>query len=156
MVVLGVALALTAAALDLVLTSRLGVLFDLGYVAVCVGLALAVRARDFFTVGVLPPLLMLATFLLLAMSRAEAIATVDDGLFPAVVTGLSAHWVALALGNLLCLGVLAIRLRVLELRAVSGSATGPSTGPSRRPSTGPATGSVGEVSRTGPGRRLPA
>lgn len=116
MVALGVALALTAAALDLVLTTHLGVLFDLGYVAVCVGLALAVRPRDFFSVGVLPPLLMLSTFLLLAASRSEAIARHEDGLLAAVFAGLSHHWVALLLGTLLCLGVLVVRARVLALR----------------------------------------
>lgn len=116
MVALGVALALTAAALDLVLTTHLGVLFDVGYLAVCVGLALAVCPRDFFSVAVLPPLLMLSTFLLLAMSRSEAITRRDDGLLPAVVGGLSHHWVALLLGNLLCLGVLFVRVRVLALR----------------------------------------
>lgn len=137
MVALGVALALTAAALDLVLTTGLGLLFDLGFLVVCAGLALAVRPRDFFSVGVLPPLLMLSTFLLLAMSRSEAIARHDDGLLAAVLTGLSHHWVALVLGNALCLGVLYVRARVLALREQQpiGHAA---------------------VTRSGPGPRLPA
>ena len=78
-VALGLALALTAAALDLLLTGRVSILFDLGFVALCLGLALAVRPRDFFTVGVLPPLLMLGVFLLLGFTGAEAIAAADDG-----------------------------------------------------------------------------
>ena len=137
MVALGVALALTAAALDLVLTAHLGVLFDLGYLAVCVGLALAVRPSDFFSVGVLPPLLMLSTFVLLATSRSEAIARRDDGLIPSVLTGLGDHWVALIMGNLLCLGVLFVRARVLALREVN-----PIADPTFR--------------RSGPDPRLPA
>jgi hypothetical protein len=136
---LGVALALTAAALDLLLTGRVGVLFDLGFVALCVGLALAVRLPDFFTVGVLPPLLMLSTFLLLAMSRAESIAQPDDGLLQAVVSGLSHHSVALVLGYVLALGVLAVRQRVAVLRESEGPGL-------EEP----------EVTRSGPGRRLPA
>lgn len=136
---LGVALALTAAAVDLLLTGRAGVLFDLGFVALCVALALAVRLPDFFTVGVLPPLLMLSTFLLLAMSRAESIAQPDDGLLQAVVSGLSHHSVALVLGYVLALGVLAVRQRVALLRE--------SDGPELEER---------EVTRSGPGRRLPA
>jgi len=116
MVALGVALALTAAALDLLLTDRIGLLFDLGFVALCLGLALAVAPRDFFTVGVLPPLLMLSTFLLLAASRSQAIAQADDGVVQAVVSGLSHHSGALVTGYLLSLGVLLVRQRVLRAR----------------------------------------
>lgn len=134
MVALGVALALTAAALDLLVTGRVGVLFDLAFAGLCVALALAVRPRDFFTVGVLPPLLMLSTFLLLAMSRAEAIAKPDDGLVQAVVSGLSHHSVGLAVSYALALGVLFVRQHVARVRAEAGV----------------------PLSRTGPGRRLPA
>lgn len=134
MVALGVALALTAAALDLLLTEHVGVIYDVGFVALCVALALAVRPRDFFTVGVLPPLLMLTTFLLLAMSRSEAIARPEDGLVQAVVSGLSHHSLGLVVGYLLCLAVLLVRIRILALR---GAAT------------------PDAVSRSGPGLRLP-
>ena len=123
MVALGVALALTAAAFDLLLTNRVGLLFDLAFVMLCVALALAVRPRDFFTVGVLPPLLMLATFLLLAMSRAEAIAQQHDGLIQAVVSGLSHHSIALAIAYGLALGVLAVRQRVSVQREHDGPVT---------------------------------
>jgi hypothetical protein len=116
MVALGVALALSAAALDLLATDRVGVVFDLGFVILCLALALAVRPRDFFTVGVLPPLLMLATFLLLAASRSTAIARADDGVVQAVVSGLSHHSVALACGYVGCLVVLFVRSRVLATR----------------------------------------
>ena len=116
MVALGVALALSAAALDLLTTERVGLLFDLGFVLLCLALALAVRPRDFFTVGVLPPLLMLATFLLLAASRSAAIARTDDSVVQAVVSGLSHHSVALACGYVGCLVVLFVRSRVLAAR----------------------------------------
>ena len=131
MVALGVALALTAAALDLLLTGQVGLLFDLGFAALCVALALAVRPRDFFTVGVLPPLLMLATFLLLAMSRSEAIAKPGDGVVQAVVSGLSHHSLGLVVSYALALGVLFVRQQVTHVRD-------------------------DDVSRTDPGRRLPA
>jgi hypothetical protein len=132
-VALGVALALTVAAVDLLLTGRVGWLFDLGFVALCVALALAVRHGDFFTVGVLPPLLMLSTFLLLAMTRSEAIADAHDGLLPAVVAGLSHHALALALAYVTTLGVLVVRRRVARVRD-----------------------ELEPLTRSGPGRRLPA
>lgn len=112
MVALGLALALTVAALDLVLTGSVGVLFDVGFVVGCLALSLAVHPRDFFTVGVLPPLLMLVTFLLLGATRTDAIARAEDGLVQAVVSGLSHHSLALVIAYLLSLGVLVIRVRV--------------------------------------------
>lgn len=117
---LGVALAFTAAAVDLLLTARVGILFDLCFVALCVALALAVRSGDFFTVGVLPPLLMLATFLLLAMSRSEAIARAGDGLVPAVVAGLSHHSPALLVASAATLAVLHVRRQVAATRTGRG------------------------------------
>lgn len=113
---LGVALALTAAAVDLLVTGEVGILFDIAFTALCVGLALAVRLPDSFTVGVLPPLLMLSTFLLLAMSRSEAIAREGDGMLRAVVAGLSHHSIALVIAYALALVVLVVRRRVAGLR----------------------------------------
>lgn len=112
MAALGVALALTAAALDLVLGGQIGLLFDLAFVLLCLALALAVHPRDFFTVGVLPPILMLVTFTLLALTRSESIARAEDGLVQAIVSGLSHHSLALVIGYLLALAVLVVRVRV--------------------------------------------
>ena len=139
---LGVALALTAAAVDLMLTDRMSLLFDVGFVALCVALALAVRPADFFHVGVLPPLLMLSTFLLLAMSRSEAIARAEDGVVQAVVSGLSHHAVALALGYALALVVLLVRQRVAAAR--------------RGLAAEPADRVAEPLRRSGPDPRLPA
>ncbi|WP_240641391.1 DUF6542 domain-containing protein [Nocardioides ferulae] len=111
-VTLGVAVALSLAALDLLLFGQLTVLFDLAFVALSVGLALAVRPRDFFTVGVLPPLLMLGLFVLLGATDPGTIARAEDGVVQAVVSGLSHHSAALVVGYLLCLGVLALRHQV--------------------------------------------
>ena len=114
--VLGVALALTFAAIDLLLFDRLTTLFDVAFVLLCVALALLVRPADFFTVGVLPPLIMLAVFVLLAASRPVTIADPDDGMVQAVVTGLSHHSAALGIGYAVCLACLAIRDQVLRGR----------------------------------------
>ena len=73
-VALGAALALTVVVIDLMLMGRVSLLFDLCFVALCIGLALAVRPRDFFIVGVLPPLIMLGVFALLGLTRPAVIA----------------------------------------------------------------------------------
>ena len=112
-VVLCVALALTAAALDVLLTGRLGLLFDVCFALACLTVALLVHPRDFFTVGVLPPLVMVGLFLLLALTRVEAIARSDDGVVQAVVTGLGRHSVGLFVGYALTLGCLEMRRRRL-------------------------------------------
>jgi hypothetical protein len=113
-VALGLALVLTVAALEVGIGGQVGFAFDVVFVAVCLLVALLVRPEDFFTVGVLPPLIMLAVFVLLAASRPVAIADRHDGVLQAVVTGLSHHAVALGIGYAVCLGCLAIRDRVLR------------------------------------------
>ena len=109
---LAVALLLTAVTVDLTLSDRLGLLFDLAFVTVCARAALMVRPADFFTVGVLPPLAMLASVALLAVAEPAAVARQQDGVVQATVSGLSGHAVALVIGYLLCLGVLAVRNQV--------------------------------------------
>jgi hypothetical protein len=112
-VALGLAAALTIALLDLWRADQLTHFFDVVFVLVCVGVALLVRPEDFFTVGVLPPLIMATVFLLVGLTDPGAIAHQDDGLVQAVVSGLSNHAEALGLGYALCLGCLAVRRRYL-------------------------------------------
>ena len=76
-------------ALDLAIIGRLTLLFDIGFVLLCVGAALAVHPRDFFHVGVLPPLLLLGFIALLALVHRGWIAEAGDGLVQAVVSGLA-------------------------------------------------------------------
>jgi hypothetical protein len=116
-VVLGVALALTITALDLLVFGHLTLLFDICFVLACVLLALLVRPRDFFTVGVLPPLLMVGVFVLIGLTRPGVIADDTDSVVQAVVSGLSHHAGSLITGYALALGVLAVRHRVLRQRA---------------------------------------
>jgi hypothetical protein len=108
-VALGVALALTVVVLDIGIGGRVGLFFDLAFVGVCLTMALLVRPADFFTVGVLPPLIMLAVVVVVAISHRVAIAPRDDGLPQAVVNGLAQHSVALGVGYAGCLLCLAIR-----------------------------------------------
>lgn len=99
-------------ALDLAVFGRLTILFDIGFVLVCLGAALAVRPRDFFRVGVLPPLLLLGLVTLVALVHREWIADAGDGPVQAVVSGLAHRASALLTGYLLALAVLATRQRV--------------------------------------------
>jgi hypothetical protein len=117
-VALGLALALTTVSIDLSLAGRVSLLFDLSFVVVCVAVALLVRPEDFFTAGVLPPLIMLAVFAILAATRPATIAHREDGFVQAVVSGLSTHALALGVGYGLCLACLAIRERVARARTL--------------------------------------
>jgi hypothetical protein len=111
-IALGVAVALSAVVLDLFLVGRVSLFFDLCFVALCVGVALRVHPRDFFTVGVLPPLIMLGVFTLVGLTRPAMIAEPGDGVVQAVLSGLSHHSVALLVGYALCLACLGVRRRV--------------------------------------------
>ncbi|MCD4525568.1 DUF6542 domain-containing protein [Nocardioides sp. cx-173] len=111
---LGAAASLTVAVLDLWLTDDVGLLFDLTFVALCVALALSVRPADFFTVGVMPPLLLVGVFVLVAVSRPGVLGHPEDGTVQAVITGMSQHSVALVVGYLLCLAVLFVRQRAVS------------------------------------------
>lgn len=113
-VALGAAVVLTAAAFDVVATGGVGLLFDLVFVPLCVWLALDVRPEDFFTVGVLPPLLMVGAFVLLGVGSPETLADPGDGAVQAVISGLSHHSMALLLGYVSCLAILVVRHRVLD------------------------------------------
>lgn len=111
-VVLGLAVTLTVVALDLVLVGQISLFFDLCFVALCLALALSVRPGDFFTVGVLPPLMMTGVFVLVGALAPEAIATEGDSVVQSVVSGLAGHSGALLAGYALCLATLALRQRV--------------------------------------------
>jgi hypothetical protein len=116
-VALGLALALTAAVVDVLLTGSITWLFDVCFVLLSVALALLVAPRDLFTVGVLPPLIMLVVFVLVALADTDALAHRDDGAAQAVVSGLAHHSLALCLGYGLCLVLLAQRRHVDGARA---------------------------------------
>jgi len=113
-VALATALTLTVATLEVTLAGRLGLFFDLCFVVICLIAALKVRPRDFFTVGVLPPLLMLATMVLVALNGAQVVADPHDSIVQAVITGLAHHSVALFAGYAVCLLTLLARQRTSQ------------------------------------------
>jgi hypothetical protein len=95
--------------LDLLAFRDLTVLSDIAFVLICGAAALAVRPREFFVVGVLPPLLMAATITFLGLTARDAVADPADGLGQAVVSGLAHHAGALVVGYALTLALLALR-----------------------------------------------
>jgi len=120
-VVLGSALTLTVLVLDLVVNDAVTLVFDLGFVLVCVAAALLVHPRDFFTIGVFPPLLMLGAFWLVGLVTPTSVAHEQDGTLQAVITALAGHAGALVTGYGLCLGCLAMRQKVIQTSKRSGS-----------------------------------
>ena len=81
---LAVLAGLVVLALDLAIFGTLTLVFDIAFVLVCLGAALAVHPRDFFRVGVLPPLLLLGFITLVALSTAPG--------SPTPATGWSRPW----------------------------------------------------------------
>lgn len=109
---LAVLVGLLALAADLAINASLTAVFDIAFVLVCLGAALAVHPRDFFRVGVLPPLLLLGFITLVALVHRTWVADPGDGLIQAVVSGLAHRASGLLTGYLLVLAVLAVRQRV--------------------------------------------
>lgn len=95
--------------LSLLFGNRIGVVFDVAFVLICIGAALWVHPRDFFSVGVLPPLLLGFAVLVLAIVDRTAVAKADDPFIQAVVSGLAHHSLALVIGYAATLALLALR-----------------------------------------------
>lgn len=113
---LAVTLGVLLLVLDLGIDRRLTLVFDVGFVLLCGGVALAVRPRDFFRVGVLPPLLLLGLVTGVALAHRSWIADPGDGIVQAVVSGLAHRANALLAAYVVTLAVLAMRQRVITTR----------------------------------------
>ena len=116
--VLGVGLgsALLIALLDLVLTGRLTMFFDLSFITLCLGLGQLPRRDALFVVAFAPPAVLVAAFVFLGIVDPDTLGNHDDGVFQAVLTGLIHHAAALAIGYALCLAALGLRHRELATR----------------------------------------
>lgn len=101
---------------DLIVSSSIGLIFDSGFVVLCMVIALAIRPADFFAVGVLPPMLLLGLFVVLGVIDRGSIAPADDSLIQAVISGLAHHSGPLLAGYALALAILALRSRMMRRR----------------------------------------
>lgn len=117
-----VLLVLVLAALDIVATHGLSAVFNVGFVGICLWMALAIRPAEFFRVGILPPMLMLGCSIVLSLMVRGQIAEDGAGFLQGVMSALAACATGLFIGYALVLGVLAIRQRVLEKRASQAAA----------------------------------
>ena len=134
---LAVLLGVLVLALDLAINGHPSILFDIGFVAICVAAALAVRPADFFRVGVLPPLLLLGMMTLAALVHRTWLGPAGDGILQAVVSGLAHHASGLLTAYLLTLSVLAIRQHRIRTRTAQ---------PNRATSPAPTRSTTGEPS----------
>lgn len=107
------ALALVAA-LDIIIDGTIGLLFSVGFVLVAVTAPLSVESGSLFGPGILPPLLMIGSILMLAIVVPDAIATdgisATAGTLQRLIAGVIDHATALAVGHLLALGVIGLRI----------------------------------------------
>jgi len=113
---LAVLAGLLVLAFDILVDGHPTAIFALGFVVICVGAALAVRPRDFFVVGVLPPLLLLALMLVPAVAHPAWVGHSDDGVLQALVSGLAHAPTGLLAAYLLTLGILGMRQHVRRKR----------------------------------------
>ena len=141
---------LAVALLDTLLLGRLTWLFDITFVLTCIGAALMVRPRDYFMIGVLPPLAMLTIVVVLAAFERTAVADADDGLVQATVSGLAHHAGALVVGYTLTLAILVLRQLAARNAGAIRSAARPTTRLSARhvaPASSGADNSAGDQPR---------
>jgi hypothetical protein len=103
-----------AASLQLALTDHLGLFFGVCFVLASLTAALLVRSDGFFTVGVLPPLLLIAVLIGVAAVAPTAIAAPgladDAGLLQRVIAGVVSQAAALVLGHAAAIGILGMRI----------------------------------------------
>jgi hypothetical protein len=103
-----------AAGVQLALSDRLGVFFGCCFVLASLTAALTVRADGFFTVGILPPLLLVGVLTVVASLRPSAIdapGLADDaGLVQRVIAGVVSQAAALVVGHGLAIVVLGVRI----------------------------------------------
>lgn len=102
------------ALLDLLGDGKLGVLFSVGFILVSVTTPLSVDVRALFAPGILPPLLMIGSILVLAIVLPSAIPTEgladSAGTLQRLIAGVIDQATALVVGHLLALGVIAVRI----------------------------------------------
>lgn len=100
--------------LDLIGDGRLGGLFSVGFILIAVTTPLSVDVRSLFAPGILPPLLMIASILTIAIIHPTAITSdglaASAGTIQRLIAGIINQATALVVGHLLALAVIALRI----------------------------------------------
>ncbi|MDQ3480053.1 MAG: hypothetical protein M3423_01765 [Actinomycetota bacterium] len=99
----------SCAGLNVALTGRLTIFFDLCFVVVALTSAMSALRRDLFTVGVLPPLLFAAVVGAIALTAPETFVA-TGAISKAFLTGLAAHAVGLVAAYGVALAVVICRV----------------------------------------------
>lgn len=100
--------------LDIVVDGKLGTLFSVGFILIAVTTPLSVDVRALFAPGILPPLLMIGTILVVAIVSPSSIPA--DGLASSagtlqrLIAGIIDQATALVVGHLLALGFIGLRI----------------------------------------------
>jgi len=110
---------------EVVLRGHIGLLLGLGFIVVCVAAALTVRSTDLFTAGVLPPLLMLALLVTLAVVDRSTIGVralqPEASTLQVVIAGFVDQAGAMVVAHLLALVVVGMRVRAGRRRRLRTS-----------------------------------
>jgi hypothetical protein len=109
----GVLATLAIATIDLTLSGRLTMFFDLAFITLCLGLGQLPRRDALFFVAFLPPLVLVLSFGVLGIVHPDGISQVEEGVLQSMIRGLTDHAAALAIGYGLCLATLGLRQRSL-------------------------------------------
>lgn len=102
-------LLLAVVGLNYLATSTLGLGFDLVFIVACAVIALWVRPRDFFMIGVFPPIFLGAVVIVLGIADPGSVARASDNAGQAVVSGLAHQAQTLVIGYGLTLALIALR-----------------------------------------------
>jgi hypothetical protein len=102
-------LLLAVVGLNYLATSTLGLGFDLVFVLACAVIALWVRPRDFFMIGVFPPIFLGAVVIVLGILDPGSVARASDNAGQAIVSGLAHQAQTLVIGYGLTLALIALR-----------------------------------------------
>lgn len=112
--ILAACVALTAIVVLDLIDGRLGAAYSVGFVLVVVTVPLSVDVRHLFPAGVLPPVLLLASLLAIAILEPSAIRVdglaEDASLVARLIAGVIDHGMTLVIGHGLALGLIVLRI----------------------------------------------
>jgi hypothetical protein len=121
--IIGACLAMTAIVLLDLVDGGLDLLYSVGFVLIVVTVPLAVGVRQLFATGVLPPVLLIVSLLLVCLFDPSAIRvegmSAGAGTLARLIAATLDHGLTLAIGQVLALAVITLRILGDPQRGVS-------------------------------------